>query len=74
MDDEREREIEKERRELEAARLEIPEPRPGDDPPTYGDEGGGTLYPERALREPPVQDPPTLLQRLLLARYRSGHR
>ncbi len=74
MNDDRELEIEKERRELEAARLEIPAPRPGDDPPTYGDEGGGSLYPEGALMEPPVLHSPTFLQRLLLARYRSGRR
>jgi hypothetical protein len=36
-------ETEEDRREREAARLQMPPPRPGDDPPTYGDEGGGTL-------------------------------
>jgi hypothetical protein len=36
------------RREQEAARLEIAPARPGEDPPTYGDEGGGSLYPEHS--------------------------
>jgi hypothetical protein len=39
-------ETEAERREREAARLEVPAARPGDDPPTHGDEGGGSLSPE----------------------------
>jgi hypothetical protein len=34
-------ESEADRREREAARLAVPPVRPGDDPPTYGDEGGG---------------------------------
>ena len=36
------------RRDREAARLQVPLVRPGDDPPTHGDEGGGNLYPEQA--------------------------
>jgi hypothetical protein len=59
-----------ERRDREAARLDVPPARPGDDPPTYGDEGGGTLYPERALQEAPGRRRPTLLQRLLLRLHR----
>jgi hypothetical protein len=74
MNQDREREVEKERRELEAERLEIPVPRPGDDPPTYGDEGGGAFYPERTLMEPPGSYRPTFFQRLLLARYRRAGR
>ena len=57
-------ETESERREREAARLEVFPARPGDDPPTYGDEGGGTLYPEQSLT--PGTRRSTLLQRLLL--------
>jgi len=45
-------ETEADRREREASRLEMPAPRPGDDPPSYGDEGGGNLYPERSFETP----------------------
>ncbi len=48
------------RREIEAARLAVPETRPGDHPPTNGDEGGGNFYPEPALEERR-----TLLDRIL---------
>lgn len=41
------------RREREAARLAVSPVKPGDDPPTYGDEGGGCLYPEQSLEQPP---------------------
>lgn len=44
-------ESEIDRREAEAARLEVPPPRPGDEPPTHGDEGGGSLYPEGSSEE-----------------------
>ena len=45
------RETAEDRREQEAARLEILPARPGEDPATYGDEGGGNLYPERSSSE-----------------------
>jgi hypothetical protein len=48
------------RRDAEAARLEVPPSRPGDDPPTHGDEGGGNLYPETSFEE----SQPPLLRRL----------
>ena len=48
-------------RESEAARLAIPPSHPGDAPPSYGDEGGGNLYPERSF-EPPRK---SFLRRLL---------
>jgi len=51
-------ESEADRRDREAARLEVPPARPGEDPPTYGDEGGGNLYPEH----PPEGEP--FLERL----------
>jgi hypothetical protein len=52
-------ETEEDRRQHEAARLDVAPARPGDDPPTYGDEGGGSLYPEQSLEEVP-----SLLRRL----------
>jgi len=55
-------ETEADRRAREAARLEIPPSRPGEDPPTYGDEGGGNLLPERSFEE---ARRPTFLQRLV---------
>ncbi len=64
-------EDESERRALEAARLEVSPARPGDDPPTYGDEGGGSLFPEQASGEPLETYRPTFFQRLLL-RLRHG--
>jgi hypothetical protein len=48
------------RRDAEATRLEVPPARPGDDPPTCGDEGGGNLYPETSSEE----SSPTFLRRL----------
>jgi hypothetical protein len=36
------------RRDREAARLQVAPMKPGDDPPTHGDEGGGNLFSERA--------------------------
>jgi len=47
------------RLEREAERIQVPPPHPGDDPPTYGDEGGGNLFPERR----PDREP-TFLRRL----------
>jgi len=54
------------RREREAERIQVPAPQPGDDPPTYGDEGGGNLFTERPPGESPEADRsrPTFLQRL----------
>ena len=52
-------------RDSEAARLEVPEHHPGDDPATYGDEGGGTLYPEQSLNQPPMCRWKALFRRLL---------
>jgi hypothetical protein len=52
-------------RESEAARLEVPAGHPGDDPPTYGDEGGGTLYPEHSLNQPPRSRWKIFFRRLL---------
>jgi hypothetical protein len=62
------------RREAEAARLEVAPPKPGDDPPTYGDEGGGSLYPESSFDEPLEASPHPLLRRLgrSIARRFSG--
>ena len=45
-------------REREAARLEVAPARPGEDPPTTGDEGGGNPFPE------PEAPRPGLLRRL----------
>jgi hypothetical protein len=59
-------ESDEDRRDREAERVQIPQPQPGNDPPTYGDEGGGNLFTER----PPEGSPelersrPTFLQRL----------
>jgi hypothetical protein len=68
------REPDVDRREAEAARLEVPLARPGDDPPTFGDEGGGSLYPETSFDEALEQSPPPLLRRLQksIARRFSG--
>lgn len=62
------------RREAEAARLEVAPPKPGDDPPTYGDEGGGSLYPESSFDVPLEERHPPLLRRLQrsIARRFSG--
>jgi hypothetical protein len=43
----------------EVERIQVPTPQPGNDPPTYGDEGGGNLFPER-----PPEPRPTFLRRL----------
>jgi len=45
-------ESEADRRKREALRLEVAPSRPGDDPPTYGDEGGGNLYPDSSRSTP----------------------
>jgi hypothetical protein len=42
-------ESDEDRRKREADRIEVPLPQPGDDPPTYGDEGGGNLFTELPL-------------------------
>ena len=63
-------ETEEDRREREAARLEMPPARPGEDPPTYGDEGGGNLYSERALEGPAPRAFLFERLRLLAARFR----
>jgi hypothetical protein len=47
------------RREREAARLDVAPQRPGDDPPTCGDEGGGSLVSAETPR-------PTLIDRLAM--------
>lgn len=60
-------ESEAERREREASRLAVPQVRPGDDPPTYGDEGGGNLFPERSLEGPPAPHRTTFLRRILVS-------
>jgi hypothetical protein len=57
-------ETEEDRRKQEAARLEIPPARPGEDPPTYGDEGGGSLYPGRSS----LRTRRTFLERMSLRR------
>jgi hypothetical protein len=54
------------RREREAARLAVPPVQPGDDPPTYGDEGGGNQYPERSSECPPKNRIP-FLRRILVS-------
>jgi hypothetical protein len=64
-------EDESERRELEAARLDVSPAKPGEDPPTYGDEGGGNPFPEGPLEEPLRTRRPTFFQRLLI-RLRRG--
>jgi hypothetical protein len=51
-------------REREAARLEVSPAKPGDDPPTYGDEGGGAPYPERSLGRHAEAARPAFLWRL----------
>jgi hypothetical protein len=61
-------------KEREAARLEVPPVKPGDDPPTCGDEGGGSLYPGRSLEQPAAIRRPTLLRRLALQVIRFRHR
>jgi hypothetical protein len=65
-------ETKEDRREREAARLDMPPPRPGEDPPSYGDEGGGNLYPEGSFEA----SAPRMLfferVRLLAARLRRG--
>jgi hypothetical protein len=52
------------RRERESERLDVAPTRPGDDPPTYGDEGGGSLYPEASMGKPLEVRPP-FFRRLL---------
>jgi hypothetical protein len=59
-------ETEEDRREREAARLEVAPARPGDDPPTYGDEGGGSLFPEQSRGRSPETPRPDLFRRLML--------
>ena len=67
-------ETEEDRRQHEAARLDVAPARPGDDPPTYGDEGGGSLYPEHSLEEAPGTTGTSLLQRLGLRAARLRRR
>jgi hypothetical protein len=67
-------ETEADRKEREAARLEIPPVKPGDDPPTCGDEGGGSLFPWRSLEQPAGIRRPTLLRRLALQAIRFRRR
>ena len=55
-----------ERREREAARLDVAPARPGDDPPTCGDEGGGSPYPEPYPGELPATRRLSFLQRITL--------
>jgi len=63
-------ETETDRKDREAARLEVAPVKPGDDPPTYGDEGGGNVYSEGSLEESPSRRP-TLLRRLRESLVRS---
>ena len=41
-------ETDADRREREAARLDIAPAQPGEEPPTHGDEGGGNLFPDQS--------------------------
>jgi len=67
-------ETDQDRRDREAARLEMPPPRPGEDPPTHGDEGGGNLYPEGSSEAPAPRAVFFERLRLLAARLRRRRR
>jgi len=63
-------ETDQDRRDREAARLDMPPSRPGEDPPSYGDEGGGNLYPEPSFETPAPRAAFFARFRLLAARLR----
>jgi hypothetical protein len=54
------------RRKREIERIQVPAPEPGNDPPTYGDEGGGNLFTELPVEETPdpEKERPGFLRRL----------
>jgi hypothetical protein len=53
------------RREHEAQRLDVAPANPGDDPPTCGDEGGGSPFPERSAEKTPPSRQPSWFRRMM---------